>query len=94
MSLGSEIDRVTGGPGSTGEKSNGYAGQSFLKNLRAQPGEQSSRLVDQDVLGGYGCFLASRCLLGAFDELALEGGRPDADQGDEDEEPYQALDGY
>ncbi|MBB4943549.1 hypothetical protein FHR32_007949 [Streptosporangium album] len=50
--------------------------------------------MDQDVLGGYGCFLASRCLLGAFDELALEGGRPDADQGDEDEEPYQALDGY
>jgi hypothetical protein len=41
--------------------------------------EQSSRLVDQDLLGSFGLGV----LAGSFDEFAVDEGRSRADQGDE-----------
>src|SRR3954468_19478172 len=54
------------------------AGSAWFSRTRARR-EQSSRPVDEDLLGGLGV----SCLVGSFDELAVDEGGAGADEGDQ-----------
>jgi hypothetical protein len=58
-----------------------WALSKLVKQIVRRPGrgEQLSRLVDQDRLGGFLFGVIAR----SFDEFAVDEGRPGADQGDE-----------
>ena len=53
----------------------------FLASIR-ENGEQLSIPVDQDLLGGFRLVLLGGPVLGSFDELAVDEGRPGADERD------------